>query len=227
MNRRINRSFEEGILAIVTQTLVVLYITMFTIETLPSLRQYSGVFFIFDKIFLALFTAEYILRVISSPKKKKYILSFFGLVDLAAILPTLVSMGLINLQVIRLARLMRLFKIFKNKKLSAALLRLKLAFVQIRSELFVFIFIVIILLYFSAVGIYYFENKAQPDLFTSIPICLWWALTTFTTVGYGDMYPVTSGGRIFTGIILFIGIGLVAIPTGLIASSLSSMKEKE
>lgn len=227
MKEKINKSFEDGLLAFVTQTLVILYITVFTIDTLPQLQDYAGAFFILDKSFLAVFTVEYILRVITSPVKKKYILSFFGIVDLLAILPTLVSLGLINFQVLRLARLMRLFKIFKNKKLTEAILRLQSAFTAVRSELFVFLFIVFILIYFSAVGIYVFENSTQPDKFSSIPMCLWWALTTLTTVGYGDMYPLTAGGRIFTGLILLIGMGLVAIPTGLIASSLVKIKEKE
>jgi voltage-gated potassium channel len=110
---------------------------------------------------------------------------------------------------------------------NASVQRLKSAFLMIRSELLVFMFIVILLLYFSAVGIYTFEHTAQPEKFTSIPQCLWWALTTFTTVGYGDMYPVTTGGRIFTGCVLLIGLALVAIPTGLITSSLSSISVKE
>ena len=79
----------------------------------------------------------------------------------------------------------------------------------------------------SAVGIYFFEHKAQPEQFQSVFHCLWWSVTTLTTVGYGDMYPVTMGGRIFSTIVVFIGLGLVAVPTGLIASALTKSINKK
>ncbi len=82
-------------------------------------------------------------------------------------------------------------------------------------------------LYISAAGIYYFEHAAQPDQFKSIFHSFWWAVTTLTTVGYGDMYPVTTGGKSFTFVVLMIGLGLVAVPTGLIASALSKVRSEE
>lgn len=227
MRKRLHYSFENGILAILTQILVVLYIVLYTIETVPDFSVHSGLFFRIDNIFLSVFTIEYAMRIWSAPKRRRYLFSFYGIVDLVSILPSLFTLGIINFQGIRIARLMRLFKIFKNKSVNASVHRLQAAFIQIRSELLVFIFIVVILLYFSAVGIYTFEHAAQPDKFSSIPQALWWALTTFTTVGYGDMYPITVGGRLFTSLVLLIGLALVAIPTGLIASSLSSISAKE
>jgi len=227
MRKSLHHSFENGILAILTQILVVIYIVLYTIETVPDFSAHSGLFFRLDNIFLSIFTIEYAMRIWSAPKRRRYLFSFYGIVDLVSILPSLFTLGLINFQGIRIARLMRLFKIFKNKSVNASVQRLQAAFLQIRSELLVFIFIVIILLYFSAVGIYTFEHAAQPDKFSSIPQALWWALTTFTTVGYGDMYPITVGGRLFTSLVLLIGLALVAIPTGLIASSLSTISAKE
>ena len=84
-----------------------------------------------------------------------------------------------------------------------------------------------IILYLSAAGIFFFENKAQPEVFTSIFHSLWWAVSTLTTVGYGDIYPITVGGKIFTFFILMIGLGIVAVPTGLLSSALSKAREME
>ena len=90
-----------------------------------------------------------------------------------------------------------------------------------KEEILLFIFMTLILIYLSAVGIYYFENEAQPEVFTSIFDSLWWAVITLTTVGYGDAYPITVGGKMFTFLILIIGLGIIAIPTGIISSSLT------
>ena len=87
--------------------------------------------------------------------------------------------------------------------------------------------VVSLLLYLSAVGIYYFEHEAQPDKFVSIPHSLWWAVATLTTVGYGDIYPVTGGGRFFTFLVLMLGMGIVAVPTGLVASALTRLNNQE
>ncbi len=96
-----------------------------------------------------------------------------------------------------------------------------------KEEIFLFIFITLILIYFSAVGIYYFENQAQPEHFSSIFDSLWWAIITLTTVGYGDVYPITVGGKVFTFMILMIGLGIVAIPTGIISSALTKSVDKD
>lgn len=95
------------------------------------------------------------------------------------------------------------------------------AYNKVKSELLIFFTLTLIMIYLSAAGIYFFENPAQPENFSSIFTSLWWAVATLTTVGYGDIYPVTAGGRIFTFFILMIGLGIVAVPSGLIASGLS------
>ena len=119
---------------------------------------------------------------------------------------------------------MGVFKLFKYNN---AIHRLTDAFKSIKNELIVFIIGTIFLLYVSAVGIYYFENPAQPEAFKSVFHSLWWAVTTLTTVGYGDMYPITIGGKLFTTFIVFIGMGMVAVPTGLLASALSKTFNKK
>jgi len=101
------------------------------------------------------------------------------------------------------------------------------AFIIAREEMMLFLFVALLLLYFSGVGIYYFENNAQSEQFSSIFHSLWWAVATLTTVGYGDVYPITTGGKIFTFFILMIGLGIVAVPAGLIASALSKARAEE
>jgi voltage-gated potassium channel len=104
---------------------------------------------------------------------------------------------------------------------------LKKAFIDVKNELIIFSVACVFLLYFSAVGIYFFENEAQPENFKSIFHSIWWSVATLTTVGYGDVYPITLGGKIFSSIVIFLGLGLIAVPTGLIASSFGKAFNKD
>lgn len=143
-----------------------------------------------------------------------------------AILPFYISTG-IDLRSIRVFRFFRLARSFKLFRYNKAIQRFSTAFIMIKEELILFLFATAFLLYFSAVGIYYFENPAQPEQFQSIFDSLWWAVATLTTVGYGDVYPVTVGGKIFTFFVLLIGLGIVAVPAGLVSSALTMSLENE
>jgi voltage-gated potassium channel len=203
------------------QILIIISIISFSIETIPDINEkLSKALSITELISVLIFSVEYILRIFFSKKKTKFIFSFHGIIDLAAIIPFYLSTG-IDLRSIRIFRLFRLAQLFKLLRYSEAIKRLKYAFSSIKSELLIFIMLTIFLLYISAVGIYYFENAAQPEVFTSVFESLWWAVATLTTVGYGDIYPITVGGKVFTFLILLIGLAIVAVPTGLIASALS------
>jgi voltage-gated potassium channel len=173
---------------------------------------------------VAVFTLEYLLRNITAVRPLSYALSFWGFVDLIAIAPFYLSLG-VDLRAARALRLLRLFQILKVFRHSGE--RLVAAFKSVRGELLVFAGFALIVFYLSGVGIYLFENAAQPEAFASIPHGLWWALTTLTTVGYGDVYPITVGGRIFTMIVLILGLGIIAVPTGLIASALTEVRKEE
>jgi len=204
------------------QFLIILSLIAFSIETLPNLSyQTSQLLWYFNVASVAIFTVEYLLRIFLSPKKLSYIFSFYGLIDLFAILPFYITTG-IDLRSIRIFRTLRLLRVFKILRYNKAIARFKNALVLIKEELILFIFITLLLLYVSAVGIYYFENAAQPEAFGSVFHSLWWAIATLTTVGYGDVYPITAGGKIFSSIIILIGLGIVAVPTGLLASALTS-----
>lgn len=208
------------------QCLIILSLVSFSIETLPNLdSKYKTILDNFEVFSVIVFSIEYLLRVFLTKPFWKYIFSFFGIIDFLSVLPFYLTTG-IDLRSIRIFRLFRLFRIFKLFKYNTALDRINTAFSEIKNELVIFIVATFFLLYISAIGIYYFENPVQPELFKSVFHSMWWAVTTLTTVGYGDMYPITIGGKIFTTIIVFIGMGMVAIPTGLLASAFSKTFKK-
>lgn len=210
------------------QVLILISIISFTIETIPNLSK--GIISLLNFVEVSsviIFTFEYIIRIIASDNKLKFILSFYGIIDLGAILPFYLSTG-IDLRSIRIFRLFRLIRIFKLFRYNKAINRYKAAFALIKEELTIFMGATFFLLYIASVGIYYFENPVQPEQFSSIFHCMWWAVATLTTIGYGDMYPITAGGKIFTSFIVLIGLGIVAVPTGLFASAISrSIKSEE
>ena len=209
------------------QALIVLSLISFSIETLPEISIKTKQFLRYFEIFsITIFTVEYILRLFVSKKKLKFIFSFYGIIDLMAILPFYLTIG-IDLRSIRVFRLFRLFRIFKMLRFNSAIKHLSKAFKSIKEELILFFVLSSFLLFLSSVGIYYPENEAQPEVFKSVFHSLWWAIATFTTVGYGDIYPITAGGKIFTSIMLLIGLGIIAVPTGLIASALSKTKDNK
>jgi voltage-gated potassium channel len=215
------------VFALTIQALIVVSLITFSIATLPNLSANTEqLLYIIEVITVAIFTLEYILRIIVADEKKRFIFSFYGLVDLAAILPFYISSGL-DLRTVRTFRLLRLVRILKLLRYSKAVNIFHRALLISKEELILFGFVAAVMLYLSAVGIYYFENSAQPEQFKSVFHSLWWAVTTLTTVGYGDMFPITTGGKLFTFFVLITGLGIIAIPTGLIASALSQAREED
>lgn len=209
------------------QGLIILTLITSALETLPGLTDGQRWWFrLVEIVTVALFTGEYVLRVIVARKPLRFIFSFYGLVDLLAILPFYLALGM-DLRVARSLRLLRLFRILKLTRYSKALRRLGVAFRLIREELVIFLAATVIVLYLAAAGIYHFEHTEQPDSFSSIPHSLWWAVATLTTVGYGDVYPVTTGGKVFTFVVLLAGLGVVSVPSGLLASALAQAREQE
>ncbi|PLX59583.1 ion transporter [Sedimenticola selenatireducens] len=209
------------------QLLIFVSIVTFSIETLPNIDSGTQVALgVIESVIVILFTIEYLLRIYVSDKKLSYVLSFYGLIDLAAILPFYLSTGL-DLRSLRIFRLLRLFRLLKILRYNKAIDRFFRAYQIAKEEIVLFVTVTLMLLYLSAVGIYYFENSAQPEAFSSVFSSLWWAVTTLSTVGYGDVYPITLGGRLFTFVILMIGLGIVAVPAGLLASALSKARMDE
>ena len=201
--------------------LIIVSAVVIALETMPELSPgFRAALGVAEVVILAVFSVEYILRLTCSPHPLRYALSFWGIVDFVAIVPALIFLfpDLATVRALRLLRILRILKLFKANR---ALDRIGMAIDRVKAEFGIFLFIACVALYLAALGIYHFEHVAQPEAFSSIPESLWWAIATLTTVGYGDVYPITTGGRIFTGVILLIGIGIIAVPAGLITAALT------
>ncbi|QDU56797.1 ion transporter [Aeoliella mucimassa] len=206
------------------QVLIIVSLFSFSIETLPDLPPHvHRVLRIIESVTVCIFSLEYLTRVWVADNKLKYMFSFFGIIDFASIVPFYLPGG-VDLRSLRVLRLLRAFRLFKLLRYNQAMKRFSIAIGLIREELILFSIVTSMMFYISAVGIYYFENTAQPEVFDSIFTSLWWAIVTLTTVGYGDIYPITLGGRIFTFFVLMGGLGVVAVPAGLFSSALSEAR---
>ena len=209
------------------QFLILSSLVAFTIETFPDNSPQTKSFLWYFEIFcVVIFSFEYATRIYVAEKPFKYIFSFYGIVDLVAILPFYLN-NLFDLRALRVFRIFRIFRIFKLVRYNKALRRFHIAYNLIKEELVLFLILTFIFLFVASSGIYFFEHKAQPEYFSSVVDSGWWAAVTLTTVGYGDVYPITAGGKIFTLFILLLGLGVITIPAGLIASALSKARKIE
>ena len=206
----------------VLQILILLSLSALTIASLEGLAAWAvSLLFVIEVVTMGIFTVEYLLRVATAPSARRYIFSFWGVVDFLAVFPYYIFN---DSQWVRALRFLRIFRLLRfNRSLG----RFAAAFRASKHELIVFGTTAMIMLFVAAAGIYQFEHKAQPEAFGSIPESLWWAIVTLTTVGYGDVYPITPMGRIFTGFIMIIGLGVVAGFTGVIASALSRIRDDQ
>lgn len=209
------------------QILILISLIGYALETLPELSPiFRRVLRVIEYISVILFSIEYVLRIYVAKNPWKYIFSFYGLIDFLAILPFYLKTAT-DLRSLRAFRIFRIFRAFKLIRYNRALSRFHQAWKIVKEEVVLFIIVTAIFLYLASAGIYYFENSAQPEIFSSIFTSGWWAVVTLTTVGYGDVYPITTGGKLFTFIILMIGVGIVTIPAGLVSSALTKAREME
>lgn len=222
-----NNTWLGKIFDVVLQLLIIISLISFSIQTMPNLSIHAmQMCRAVEIVAVAIFTVEYFLRIMVADCKQSYIFSFWGVIDICSILPFYLTMGL-DFLALRALRLLRLIRLFKLARYNKAAYRFNRAFHLAKEEIILLLITMIIVLYIAAVGIYHFEHQAQPQLFSSVFNGLWWAVSSLTTVGYGDVYPITIGGKIFTFFVLIIGLGVITIPAGLFASALSRVKEEE
>jgi voltage-gated potassium channel len=212
-------------------TLILLNVVLIVLESHQSLwDRYSSWFLSFEYFSVGIFTLEYLVRLITADLKYpgftkgraciRYIFSTLAIIDLLAVLPAYLPMFFaVDMRVIRVLRLMRIARLFKLGRYTKALHLISVVVQEKRSELFTTAFLAGLLLVVSSTLMYYMERDIQPDAFPNIVATLWWAICTLTTVGYGDVVPVTAGGKIISSIIAILGIGLVALPAGILSAS--------
>ena len=210
-------------------SLIVLNVFAVALETMQDISElYSGSFRVFEWFSMAVFSIEYGLRVwtctlrpeFSHPVRGRirYMLTPSAIIDLLVVVPFYLPFFLdMDLRILRVLRLFRLFALFKMARYAQSLHLFKVVLRDTKEELFIVFAATMGMLVFASGGIYFLENKAQPEAFSSIPAALWWAVSTMTTVGYGDVYPITTWGKIFGGFISMLGLGTFGLPVGIIA----------
>ena len=231
-NDTASKTFDIFIMSLIVVNMIVCILG--TINSLESGNK--KFFYYFELISVLIFSIEYVLRIWSCVENKidsssiksriKCIFSPIVLIDLLAILPFYISIGGINLIGLRALRLFRILRLVKLGKYYSSLVIIKNVFKEKKEELVLTTVILIFLLFMSSSLMYYAENQAQPDIFSSIPQAMWWSVITLTTIGYGDIYPITILGKIIGGVIAIIGIGMFALPTGIIGAGFVEEIEK-
>lgn len=205
------------------------------LESMPGIEaRYGDALWLFEVVTVAVFSVEYLLRVWSSVEiepsegrtplqlRLQYLVSFHAIIDFLAILPFyLLTFGLFGGVDMRFLRAVRLLRVLKLTRYSAAMNMVITTFRENGRALSAAFLILITVMLLAASGMYYFERQSQPEAFGSIPAAMWWAFATLTTVGYGDVTPITVGGKIFGALITVVGIGMVALPTSILATGYS------
>ena len=214
MDSRVRVRFE-----IVSSVAVFASIIVMALETFDLPAELAESLLVLDILLSLGFLAEYGLRVATAESKRRYITSFYGIIDLLALLPLLFHAAA-SLRVLRLLRVLRVLRLLKLTRYTKALDRFGEAVRSIAAEAALFISVAMIFVIGFAFLIFEVEHEAQPELYGNIFDAIWWAVISLTSVGYGDVYPVTPAGRLLTIAMVLTGMGIVAVPTALLASAL-------
>lgn len=215
------RAFDVGLL-----WAILLSVSMVVFESVPSIREsYGGTLRTLEWIFTSLFTIEYGVRIYVARKRWRYVTSFYGVIDLLAIVPTYLSLFLAGSQfliVIRALRLLRVFRVLKATRYLGEAGLLARALQASREKITVFLVTVLTLVLIIGSAMYLVEGPENG--FTSIPIAVYWAVVTLTTVGYGDIAPGTALGKFLSAMVMILGYSIIAVPTGIVTSELTRVQ---
>lgn len=224
VNTPAGKAFDIGLL-------VAILLSVFTImaETIEGIDQrFHRELIVLEWIFTVLFTIEYLTRIFVSKKPLRYIFSFYGIIDLLSILPMFFSLFLAGSHILssfRILRLLRLFRVFRLIEFMEESSRLKVALLASRAKVMVFLYTVMIISILIGTLMYYIEGPENG--FTSIPKSVFYTIVTLTTVGYGDMVPTTALGQFFSMVLMVIGYGIIAVPTGIVGVEIAKEAGKK
>ncbi len=214
---RSGKTFDVALLIIILFSVILVML-----ESIQSIRnQYHTLLIIFEWTITGIFTFEYLLRIWVVKRSWGYIFSFYGIIDFLAVIPTFLGLlvaGYQSLLVIRILRLLRVFRILKLTRYSRAGRSMASAIWASREKISVFIFFVLILVVIIGTLMYLIEGEASG--FKSIPVSIYWAVVTLTTVGYGDISPVTPTGQFLASIVMIMGYAIIAVPTGIVTAEM-------
>ena len=220
---RAGRAFDVGLLWIICLSIVVVIL-----DSVPFLHErYGSVFIGIEWVFTAIFALEYLLRISCIQRPWRYALSFYGIIDLLAIVPGILNLilgGSSSLLVVRAIRLLRVFRILKLGRHLRAAKTLQIALMSSRPKIVVFLGTVLVAV--TLVGTLMYLIEGEEHGFTSIPVGIYWGIVTMTTVGYGDIVPHTILGKCLAGALMILGYGVLAVPTGIVSVELAQANQR-
>ena len=209
---------------------ILISVVVIILDSVQSIREnYHGLFIGLEWFFTILFTIEYVLRLISVKKPLRYVFSFYGIVDLLAVLPSYVGLfvpGAQNLMVIRMLRLLRIFRVFKLVRFLGEADALKHAFYSSRHKIGVFMTTILIIITIMAAIMHVVETRAGNEDFSSMPASMYWAVVTMTTVGYGDITPITVMGKFLSAVMMLIGYSMIIVPAGILSGEIAAEAQR-
>ena len=222
------RTFGGKLFDFVLLGLILFSVLLVMLETVSGFNlKYHDQLVIIEWIITILFTIEYFLRIISINKPFKYIFSFYGIIDFIAVVPMYLSfffVGTSVLSIIRAVRLLRLFKILNHPKFNSQSIHLRDAIISSRGKIVVFLYFILVST--IIIGSIMYVVEGPKNGFTSIPIGIYWAIVTLTTVGYGDISPLTPLGQFIASFVMILGYGIIAVPTGIVTAEMVKSKPK-
>ncbi len=211
---------------------VLLYLIVFSVltvmvESIPSVgSRYEQAFYVLELIFTAIFTIEYLLRVFISPNPLRYIFSFWGIIDFLAVIPTYLGFIYSGVEYFRIVRTLRLLRVFRILKLTRYTKESVVLFNALRNASYkIMVFLASVLAVVIIMGTLLYVVEGENYGFTSIPSSIYWAIVTVTTVGYGDIVPQTTAGKVIASVIMITGYAIIAIPTGIVTVELTRSNE--